>query len=287
MNLFIFGLGYSALTLARNHGATLTTISGTVRTLDKAKRLQAEGINALVYAGGTAGPHVEAVLASADALIVSAAPDEASDPMLRQLRPALDAAENLRSVIYWSTVGVYGDHGGAWIDESAPLNAVSERGKRRIEAESAWTAYGAARSIPVQLHRLAGIYGPGRSALDDLRDGTARRIIKEAQVFNRIHVEDIAGAAMAGLHRPEISGAFNICDDEPSAPQDVVAHGAALLDLPVPPETPFAEAKLSDMGRSFYAESKRCSNRKLRDTLGYALKYPTYREGLAALEKTG
>jgi nucleoside-diphosphate-sugar epimerase len=287
MNLFIFGLGYSAMTLVRDHGAEFVTISGTVRTLDKAKRLRAEGVNAIVYAGGAAGHYVEAALKAADALIVSAAPDEAGDPMLRQLHPALDAAENLRHVIYWSTVGVYGDHGGAWIDESAALNAVSERGKRRIEAESAWTAHGAARGIPVQLHRLAGIYGPGRSALDDLREGTARRIIKEGQVFNRIHVEDIAGAAMAGLRNPEISGAFNICDDEPCPPQDVVAHGAKLLKLPVPLETPFADAKLSEMGRSFYAESKRCSNRKLRETLGYALHYPTYREGLAALEKTG
>eukprot|EP01036_Dinobryon_divergens_P003445 gene3445-4544_t len=212
MNLFIFGLGYSAMTFARDHGAAFGTISGTVRTLDKAKRLRTEGVNAIVYAGGAAGHYVEAALRNADALIVSAAPDEAGDPMLRQLRPALDAAESLRSVIYWSTVGVYGDHGGAWIDETAPLNATSERGLRRIAAERAWAEYGATRGIPVQSHRLAGIYGPGRSVLDDLRDGTARRIIKEGHVFNRIHVEDIAGAAMAGLQQPSISGAFNICD---------------------------------------------------------------------------
>ncbi|MFM9973436.1 MAG: SDR family oxidoreductase [Beijerinckiaceae bacterium] len=283
MNLFIFGLGYSALTLARHHGAELGTVSGTVRTLDKAKRLQAEGINAMVYAGGAAGHYVEAALQNADALIVSAAPDEAGDPMLRQLRTALDAAENLLQVIYWSTIGVYGDHGGAWIDENAPLKATSERGQRRIAAEAGWLAFGDQRKISIQLHRLAGIYGPGRSMLDDLKDGTARRIIKEGQVFNRIHVADIAGAAMAGLRNPGISGAFNICDDEPCAPQDVVAHGANLLGLPVPPDTPFAEARLSEMGRSFYGESKRCSNHRLRKILGYDLRYPTYREGLAEI----
>jgi nucleoside-diphosphate-sugar epimerase len=283
MNLFCFGLGYSAETLIRLHGDQFTAIGGTVRTLDKANRLRAMGINAIVYSGGAAGRLVAAALEAADGLLVSAAPDEAGDPMLRQLRPELETAENLKTIVYLSTVGVYGDHGGAWIDESTAPNASSERGKRRVEAETAWRIFGEKRGVAVQVHRLAGIYGPGRNQLDDLREGTARRIIKEGQVFNRIHVEDIAGAALAGFRHPDVSGAFNICDDEPCPPQDVVEFAAGLLGLPPPPETPFAEARLSEMARSFYSESKRCSNRRLREVLGYALRYPTYREGLKAL----
>jgi hypothetical protein len=283
MNLFCFGIGYSAETLARLHGGGFESIAGTTRTLDKANRLRAAGVNAVVYAGGAAGPLVGAALEGADALLVSAAPDDAGDPMLRQLGPELAAAVALKTVIYLSTVGVYGDHGGRWIDEGAPLNAISERGRRRILAESQWSDFGSKRGVAVQIHRLAGIYGPDRNPLDDLRAGTARRIIKEGQVFNRIHVEDIAGAALAGLRHPEIAGAFNVCDDEPCPPQDVVTFAAGLLGLPPPPETPFAEARLSEMARSFYAESKRCRNDRLKRLLGYRLRYPTYREGLRAL----
>lgn len=283
MNLFCFGLGYSTQTLIRLHGEHFRSVSGTVRTLDKANGLRAQGINAMVYAGGAPGPLVTAALENADALLVSAAPDEAGDPMLRQLKSALNEAIALKTILYLSTVGVYGDHGGAWIDETAELRPTSERGKRRVEAEAAWQAFAKARGIALQIHRLAGIYGPGRNTLEDLRQGNARRIIKPGQVFNRIHVEDIAGAALAGLRHPGISGAFNICDDEPCPPQDVVAYGADLLGLPVPPELAFTEAKLSEMARSFYSESKRCTNQKLRQTLHYRLRYPTYREGLRSL----
>ncbi len=283
MNLFCFGLGYSAESLIRFHSERFTSISGTVRTLHKATRLRAEGINAIVYSGGSGGPLVRAALESADSLLISAAPDEAGDPMLRQLGPELREAANLRTIIYLSTVGVYGDHAGAWIDETAVLNPTSDRALRRVKAEQAWMAFGQLHGAAVQIHRLAGIYGPGRNQIEDLREGTARRIIKPGQVFNRIHVEDIAGAAMAGFAKPDIAGPFNVCDDEPCPPQDVVAFGANLLGIPPPPETPFEAAKLSEMARSFYSESKRCSNRRLRDVLGYALSYPTYREGLRSL----
>ncbi len=283
MKLFCFGIGYSAETLIRLHGERFVSISGTVRTQAKAERLKAMGVNALVHAGGEPGPQTRAALAAADRLLVSAAPDEAGDPMLRQLGAALERAEDLAVVVYLSTVGVYGDHGGAWIDEDTPLKATSERGKRRVAAEEAWAAFGAARGITVQRHRLAGIYGSGRSAIDDLREGTARRIIKEGQVFNRIHVEDIAGAALAGFQHPEESGPFNVCDDEPCPPQDVVAHAASLIGVEPPRAVPFAEAQLSEMARSFYAENKRCSNRRLKERLGYRFRHPTYREGLASI----
>jgi len=283
MKLFCFGLGYSAQVLIDQHGAAFARISGTVRTPDKAERLRKRGIDAIVYAIGAGGGPLASALKEADGLLVSAAPDEAGDPMLRQLGDELKDATRLRTIIYLSTVGVYGDHGGAWIDETAALKPTSERGQRRVAAEAAWQAFGRERGIPVQIHRLAGIYGPGRSQIDDLRAGTARRIIKEGQVFNRIHVEDIAGAAVAGFRHPDAEGAFNICDDEPCPPQEVVSFAAGLLDMPPPPETPFAEARLSEMARSFYSESKRCSNRRLREVLGYGLRYPTYREGLRAL----
>jgi nucleoside-diphosphate-sugar epimerase len=283
MNLFCFGIGYSAQTLIRLYGEHFVSISGTVRTLDKAEKLQAQGINAIVYAGGISGALIRSALEGADALLVSAAPDDAGDPMLRQLGHELRTATNLKTIVYLSTVGVYGDHGGAWIDETAELKPLSERGKRRVAAEVAWSAFGADHGTSVQLHRLAGIYGPGRSQIDDLRDGTARRIIKPGQVFNRIHVDDIAGAAMAGFRAPQATGAFNICDNEPCPPQDVVSFAADLIGVPPPPETPFAEARLSEMARSFYSESKRCSNRRLTHELGYQLRHPTYREGLRAL----
>lgn len=283
MKLFCFGLGYSAEALIENHREAFASVSGTVRSAGKAERLRSRGIDAIVYADGAGGPQVASALKESDCLLVSAAPDEAGDPMLRQLGGELRAATRLRTVIYLSTVGVYGDHGGAWIDETAELKPTSERGQRRVAAEAAWLAFGRSRGIAVQLHRLAGIYGPGRSAIDDLRAGTARRIIKEGQVFNRIHAADIAGSALAGFRRPAVEGPFNVCDDEPCPPQDVVSYAAGLLGVPPPPETPFAEARLSEMARSFYAESKRCSNRRLREVLEYRLRYPTYREGLRAL----
>jgi nucleoside-diphosphate-sugar epimerase len=283
MNLFCYGIGYSAEALVRLHAGRFASVAGTTRTAGKALRLQAAGIDAIVYAGGESGARIDAALAGAEALLVSAAPDEAGDPMLRQLRSALDGAAKLRVIVYLSTVGVYGDYGGAWVDETAELRASSERARRRVAAEAAWTAFGRERGVCVQLHRLAGIYGPGRSAIDDLRQGVARRIIKEGQVFNRIHVDDIAGAALAGFQHPDADGPFNVCDDEPCPPQDVVEHAASLLGVAPPPTTPFAEAKLSDMARSFYAESKRCLNRRLKERLGCILRYPTYREGLAAI----
>ena len=286
MNLFCFGLGYSAETLAQKNGDHFHAISGTVRTLDKANRLKRRGIHAIALEDSTSQLQVEAALATSDCLLVSAAPDDAGDPMLRQFKRVLESASQLKTIIYLSTIGVYGDHNGAWIDETTPLNATSERGKRRVEAEAAWLAFGQKHEIAVQIHRLAGIYGPGRNVLQELKAGTARRIIKENQVFNRIHVSDIAGAALAGFQHPHVSGAFNICDALPCPPQDVVAYGAKLLGMVPPPEIPFAEAQLSEMGRSFYSECKRCSNLRLRDVLGYTLRYPTYREGLNALAQT-
>jgi nucleoside-diphosphate-sugar epimerase len=285
MKLFIFGIGYSALALLAEHAGQFSHITGTVRTPEKAARLRTEGVEALVHAGGAPSAGVLAALAASDALLASAAPGDAGDPMLADFGAALLAAPRLRQIIYLSTVGVYGDHGGRWIDETAPLAATSLRGRRRVEAEAAWQTLGTRIDASVQCHRLAGIYGPGRNAIEDLREGTSRRIVKPGQVFNRIHVVDIAGAIAAGFAARQITGGINICDNEPASPQDVVAHAASLEGIPPPPEVPFETATLSDIARSFYAENKRCSNRRLREELGYRLRFPTYREGLAALAR--
>lgn len=283
MRLFCFGLGYSAEALVRLHHGTFASVAGTVRNAEKAARLRGEGVEAHVHAGGAPTFAAADALRRADALLVSAPPDADGDPMLKDFGGALARADRLSIVVYLSTVGVYGDHGGDWVDEATPAAPVSERGRRRLAAEEAWAAFGAKTGAAVQLHRLAGIYGPGRNALEDLKAGVARRIVKPGQAFNRIHVEDIAGAAAAGLARADVAGPINVCDDEPAPPQDVVAFAAGLLGAPAPPEIPFEQADLSEMGRSFYAENKRCRNLRLKGTLGYRLRHPTYREGLRAL----
>jgi nucleoside-diphosphate-sugar epimerase len=182
---------------------------------------------------------------------------------------------------------VYGDHGGAWIDETAPPNPTSARSRRRLAAEEAWLALGRRTGKPVQVFRLAGIYGPRRNPLAQLAAGTATRIVKPGQIFNRIHVDDIAAALAASLDRPRAGAVYNVADDEPAPPQDVVAYAASLAGVVPPAEIPFDEASLSPMARSFYAETKRVSNRLLKQELGLTLRYPTYREGLAALRAAG
>jgi nucleoside-diphosphate-sugar epimerase len=181
---------------------------------------------------------------------------------------------------YLSTTGVYGDARGDWVDESAPLTPATERGRRRVNAEASWSAI---PDLPLHIFRLAGIYGPGRGPFAKVRDGTARRIIKPGQVFSRIHVEDIAQVLEASMLNPEAGTVFNLCDDDPAPPQDVIAHAADLLDMEIPPETPFEEADLSPMARSFYSESKRVRNDRIKTDLGVTLKYPDYRAGLAAV----
>ena len=192
-----------------------------------------------------------------------------------------DEAPALRWIGYLSTVGVYGDHGGAWVDETTPLAPASRRSRERCEAEAAWQAFADARGVPLAILRLSGIYGPGRSPFDKLRAGTARRLVKPGQVFNRIHVHDIAGA-LIHLAASRTGGVFNVTDDEPAPPQDVVAHAARLGGFPLPPAIDFATADLTPMARSFYGENKRVSNSKLKQS-GYAMIFPTFREGLAAL----
>jgi nucleoside-diphosphate-sugar epimerase len=282
MNLLILGFGYSASAFALEVRGLFASITVTARSPEKVARLRADGWNALPLDGERSNEALESAIATATHLLVSAPPGEGSDPALRMLRPALIASPTLRRVMYLSTVGVYGDHDGQWVDEESPLKPVSLRSRQRVEAEEGWQAFADEKACDLGIFRLSGIYGPGRSAIDNLRAGTARRIIKPGQVFNRIHVADIAGALAAASRHEGRLGTFNLTDHEPAPPQDVVEYAAHLLGLPVPPDIPFEAAQLSEMGRSFYGENKRVSNGLIRAALNYRFRFPTYREGLRA-----
>lgn len=275
--LLSFGHGFSAQALTRLLLAQGWRVIGTTRSADKAVRLAATGVEPLVWPGADLTP----ALAIATHILISAAPDEAGDPVLRQARAAIsDRSTALAWVGYLSTTGVYGDHGGAWVDESAPLTPATARGQARVRAEAEWREI---PGLPLHIFRLAGIYGPGRGPFEKVRTGTARRIIKPGQVFSRIHVDDIAQVLAASIARPNPGAAYNLCDDDPAPPEDVIAHAAGLLGLPIPPAEDFTSAQMTPMARSFYAENKKVSNARIKNELGVRLIHPDYRSGLAAL----
>ncbi len=281
-DLFCFGLGYSASRIARRLAAEGWKVTGTARTPPGAAAIAVEGYDAMVFDGLAPSAAMSEALARATHVLVSVPPGD-DDPVLRHHGIDLRSAPSLRWIGYLSTVGVYGDRDGGWVDETGPTDATSLRGRQRIAAEAAWLALGASRQVPTHVFRLSGIYGPGRSAIDRLRDGTAHRIVKPGQVFNRIHVDDIAQAVCAAMAGPALSEIYNLTDDEPAPPEDVVAYAADLLGVPPPPAVAFADADLSPMARSFYADNKRVSNARLHQELGVTLKFPTYREGLHAI----
>lgn len=287
MNILILGLGYSAGFFARAALAQGWEVTGTVRSAEKAAELSRDGIRTLVFGGFAVSSALVKAVAEADAVLASVQPAEDGDPALGPLRDALMAAPNLRWIGYLSTIGVYGDQGGAWIDEDTPPAPTNARTRQRVDIEEAWLELGRDSGKPVQIFRLSGIYGPGRNAITKLRSGTANRLIKPGQVFNRIHVDDIAGVLMASLAKPRQGAIYNVTDDEPGPPQDVITFAAELTGLEPPPEIPFEQAKLSPMAASFYGESKRVSNALVKRELGYAFRYPTYREALRALAAAG
>lgn len=282
-SLFCIGFGYCADALARRLAPLGWRTGGTARTAEAVQRLNAQGHHGVLFDGARPVDDMAAALAGATHLLISAGPDAEGDPALRFHARDFVRASTLQWIGYLSTVGVYGDFQGAWVDEATPPKPGSERTVRRLEAERAWLEFGAAHGRGVQVFRLAGIYGPGRSAIDDVADGTARRIVKPGQVFNRIHVADIAAVLEAAAGGRGRHALYNLADNEPAPPQDVVAYAAALMGREPPPEIPFEDAPLSPMGRSFYSESRRVRNDRLRDDLGVVLAYPTYREGLAAI----
>ncbi len=281
--LFAFGLGYSAEALARRLVVQGWDIAGTARDTDKIERLARGGYAMTRFAGEPDNPEVPKLLGGTTHLLLSIPPRDDSDPVLAHYADAITELPSLAWIGYLSTVGVYGDHGGDWIDESTPPSPSNERTRARVDAERAWLAFGEATGCPVQVFRLAGIYGPGRSAIDKLMAGTARRIVKPGQVFNRIHVEDIASVLEASIALPRGGAIYNVADDEAAPPDKVLAYAAELAGLQPPPEVPFEEADLSPMARSFYGDSRRVSNTRIKSELRVTLRYPTYREGLAAL----
>ncbi|MCG5247821.1 SDR family oxidoreductase [Methylorubrum extorquens] len=283
MNLFVFGLGFSARHFAERERARFNAVRATVTEPERARSLAAEtGFTLRAFGPEADDPRIADDLADTDVLLISAPPGRDGDTVLARYRDTI-AKSRISWIGYLSTIGVYGDQGGAWIDETTPATPKSARSRDRLAVENAWLALGAETGKAVQVFRLSGIYGPGRNPIVKLRDGRTQRIVKPGQVFNRIHVADIAATLAASIERPRGGAVYNVTDDEPAPPQTVTEHAARLTGLPLPPEVDFETADLSPMARSFYGENKRVRNRLIREELGVQLAFPTYREGLAAL----
>ncbi len=279
--LLSFGHGYSARALAARLVPQGWTVYGTTRKEAKFAALQDEGVTPVLWPDGDLSTAFE----TASHLLISAGPDADGDPVLNRFRDQIaDLAPRLDWAGYLSTTGVYGDHQGGWVDEATLLTPSTRRGQMRVDAEGDWRSVPA---LPLHIFRLAGIYGPGRGPFEKVRQGTARRIVKPGQVFSRIHVEDIAQVLEASISQPNPGAVYNLCDDDPAPPQDVIGYAAELLGLPLPPEVDFDVADMSPMARSFYAELKRVSNQRIKDELGVNLIYSDYRRGLEALLRIG
>jgi dTDP-4-dehydrorhamnose reductase len=285
--LFAFGLGFSAQTLAERLAAKDWQIAGTARDVGRIGHLASHGYEMAQFSGEAGNAALPAALQGTTHLLHSIPPGPDADPVLAHYGEEIAKLPSLEWIGYLSTVGVYGDQEGRWVDETTRTRPNSARTEVRVEAEQAWLAFGEETGIPVHVFRLAGIYGPGRSVFDKLREGTARRVKKDGQVFSRIHVEDIAGVLEASIARPRAGAIYNVADDEPAAPGDVVAYAAKLIGIEPPPEVAFAEADLTPMARSFYEGSRRIKNERIKSELGVKLRYPTYREGLASLLDRG
>ncbi len=276
--LLTLGHGYSARALARLLQPQGWQVIGTARAAQDLDRIRQSGVEPLLWPGEDLAPAVR----RATHVLLSAAPTDAGDPFLPHVAEAL-SQHPPAWIGYLSTIGVYGDHQGGWVDETTPLTPSTRRGRLRVAAETVWQTLAEQADLPLHIFRLAGIYGPGRGPFSKVRSGTARRIIKPGQVFSRIHVDDIAQVLAASIARPNPGAIYNVCDNAPAPPQDVIAHAADLLGLPIPPAYDFDTADMTPMARSFYAESKKVRNDRIKDELGVDLLYPDYQTGLAAL----
>ena len=286
MSVFFFGMGFSSQATAKAIHEIIDDklpISGTTRSRPKAEELVRAGIRAHAFDGRAPGLMLASDLTAAKNVVISIAPSMDMDPVLAHHKAELDTAKNLRWLCYFSSIGVYATSNGAWIDESAELSTKEdERAFTRLRVEQEWRDYAKSRGVPLTVFRIAGIYGTGRSAINKLQDGTAHRIVKRGQVFNRVHVDDI-GRITALAMSAKLEGTFNLTDDEPAPPQHLVTFAAKLLGVEPPPNVPFSKADMSDLARKFYADNKRVSNAKIKKTLGIELLYPTFREGLRAI----
>ncbi len=287
MNLFCFGLGYSAQHFIKAYGEHFETIAGTARSYYAIERLGDPRIKGFMFDAERADPEIATALAQADVLLVSIPPDTSVEPTLAKFGRVLSQLPQQVKIIYLSTIGVYGDRQGEWVDETRVPVPKQPRSTSRLRAEKAWQALSRDARKTIQILRLAGIYGPGRNALAQLKNGTAQRVIKPGQVFNRIHVTDISTAIAAALAYEGDSDVWNVADDEPAPPQDVITYAAKLMGIEPPPEEDFETAPLSAMARGFYEENKRSANGKMKEGLGVTLAYPTYRDGLNALWDAG
>jgi nucleoside-diphosphate-sugar epimerase len=286
VNLFIFGVGYSGTAIAAELQGYATSTSGTVRTLRSGAVTQNAAVAPLLFDGSSAADAVAAALHRTTHLVTTIAPSGGGDPVLRCCHALiLEEMPALQWIAYLSTTGVYGDHGGDWVDETSPCRPVSPRSVRRLEVEEEWQQVAALRGVPLAVLRLSGIYGPGRNALASLTAGEARRIVAPGQWFNRIHVADIAGSA-ALLARDATGGIFNISDDEPAPPQDVILYAASLMGVAPPAEIPLDSPLVSPALRTFYSSNRRISNQLIR-VQGYQFRHPDYRAGLGAMWQSG
>lgn len=286
-SLICLGLGYSAKVIAQRLRDRGWQVAGTARSEEGAEALRRAGFEAFALTRESRDPAVEDAVAGATHLLSSVPPDEAGDPVLDSLQPAIIAAERLGWIGYISTTGVYGTREGGWVDEDSELRPTSERSRRRVAAERDWLLLHERWGLPVHLFRLAGIYGPGRNTLRTVREGKAKRIDLPGQVFSRIHVADITAVLEASIARPNPGACYNLCDDKPAEPEKVVAFACALLGQEPPPLLALEEADLSPMAMSFYRDNKRVSNRRIREELAVQLSYPDYETGLRALYEAG
>ena len=286
MNMMIFGAGFSGLAIARDLAGDCIFAGGTTRGPARFDQLRAAHLVPFVYDGGQPSADLGEALSRTTHLVMSIAPDSGGDPLLDAFAGGLGAAmPKLEWIGYLSTVGVYGDHGGEWVDEHTVCRPVSERSVARLAAEEGWAELAQKAGVPLAVLRLSGIYGPGRNAIRTIEQGRARRLIKPGQVFNRIHVADIGGAT-ALLARARLGGIYNVTDDMPAPPQDVIEFAAKLMGVEPPPETDFDTADLSPMARSFYGENKRVANARIK-AAGYRFRFPDYAAGLEALLRDG
>jgi nucleoside-diphosphate-sugar epimerase len=284
-NLFCLGLGYSAQALARRLSIDGWHVTGTARTSEKIDELSRDGFSTHLFDGTSWSDALQLAAEQADAILLSAPPDENGDPVLRAGAGKLRGLKS-RWLGYLSSTGVYGDRQGGWVDETTPPEPSNPRSAKRLAAEIAWAVFAAETAAPLHIFRIAGIYGPGRNPLEALRAGTARRFDKPGQIFSRIQVDDLAAVLAASIAKPLPGAIYNVCDDEPASQADVIAYGAELLGMTPPPLEAFAAAEpsLSEMAKSFYRDSKRVRNDRMKRELGVTLAYPTYREGLCALK---
>ena len=274
-HLLCFGFGFSAEALAHKLHPHEWHITGTSRSAEGVAAIHANGYEGVLFSEFNSIPN------TVTHILTSVPPSDDGDLVLLRFKTELmSRSKSFDWVAYLSTTGVYGDRGGEWVDENATLQPNTDRGQRRVDAEAEWQSIS---GLPLEIFRLAGIYGPGRNAFESLKSGKAQRVIMPGQIFSRIHVEDIAGVILASINRPNPGRIYNLADDEPCPPQDVIAYAAELLGMPIPPDVAFEDAKLSAMAKSFYADSKRVSNARIKNELGYELKYPNYKVGLKAL----